>query len=395
MGAAPAGGPVGSAGGIVGPLGPVIGGCLVGFSISWNIANTGSVATLLSHRYGVSLAVVGLLTTVLFFTELPMMVPGGRAIDRYGAKRVGIVAISISLVANLLLLLPTDPGWALALRAFGGIGVGLGFLAGAVYAQSRAGAAAPLAGGIYGGASLGGGGVALAVVPQFVPAFGWRAPYWSGAAVAALALAAVAVCPGTAGHGGHGSRPRFVALMLDRRLVRLGVISSVSFGFSVILGNWVVTLLERTGGLHRSSAGAIGSLILIVGIFGRPAGGVVARARPELTRALLGSSFVVGATGTVVLALSLGRGFDVAAAAAVGLAAGIPFGVTVAGSMRAYPEAGGAAIGAMNTYPVLAIVCGTPLVGLTFSLGGDGLAGFAAVAALWVAAAAALPRLDT
>jgi MFS family permease len=181
--------------------------------------------------------------------------------------------------------------------------------------------------------------------------------------------------------------------MRDRRLIRLGLISSVSFGFSVILGNWVVTLLERTGGLTRSNAGAIGSLILLVGIVARPAGGIVARARPRLTRVLLGASFVVGALGTVLVALSAGRGTDVVAAALIGLGAGIPFGVTMAGSTRAYPEAGGAAIGAMNTYPVLTVVCGTPLVGLAFSAGGDGRVGFGVVATLWLAALATLPGL--
>jgi MFS family permease len=351
------------------------------------------VATLLAHRYRTSLAVIGLETTVLFFTELAVMVPGGRAIDRYGAKRVGLAGIAICLVANLPLMLTTAPAAVLVLRAFGGIGVGLGFLAGAVYAQSQAGAAAPLAGGIYGGASLGGGGVALAVVPQLVPALGWRAPYTSGAVVAALALAAVLPCPPTSGHGGRARGPSFMVLLSDRRLIRLGAISSVSFGFSVILGNWVVTLLERTGGLTRSSAGAIGSLILIVGIVGRPAGGVLARASPGRTRALLGASFVCGALGTVLLALSAGRGLDAAAAALIGLAAGIPFGVTMAGSTRAYPAAAGTAIGAMNTYAVLMVVCGTPLAGLTFSLPGNGRIGFAVIAALWVAALGTLPGL--
>jgi MFS family permease len=367
----------------------------VGLSISWNIANTGAVATLLARRYGTSLAVIGLFTTVLFFTELAVMVPGGRAIDRYGAKRVGLVAMAISLIANLLLMIPTDPASALVLRAFCGIGVGLGFLAGAVYAQSQAGAAAPLAGGIYGGASLGGGGVALAVVPQLVGPLDWRAPYASGAVVAAVAFVAVLGCPGGGGHGGRRRGPGFMTLLADRRLIRLGLIASVSFGFSVILGNWVVTLLERTGGLTRSSAGAIGSLILIVGIAGRPAGGVLARARPDRTRALLAASFLVGALGTALVAMSAGRGLDAVGAALIGLAAGIPFGVTMAGSTRAYPEAAGTAIGAMNTYAVLAVVCGTPLVGLTFSLGGQGRVGFVAVAALWVAALATLPRLDT
>jgi MFS family permease len=95
-------------------------------AISWNIANVGPVATLLAQRYGTTLAVIGLFTTVLFFAELAVMVPGGRAIDRYGAKRVGLVAIAISLIANSALMLPTSPAPALALRAVAGLGVGLG-----------------------------------------------------------------------------------------------------------------------------------------------------------------------------------------------------------------------------------------------------------------------------
>jgi hypothetical protein len=43
---------------------------------------------------------------------------------------------------------------------------------------------------------------------------------------------------------------------------------------------------------------------------------------------------------------------------------------------------------------VLAIVCGAPLVGLTFSLPGKGRIGFAAVAALWSAAILVLKGLD-
>jgi MFS family permease len=352
------------------------------------------VATLLGRTYGASLAVIGLFTTVAFFAELAVMIPGGRGIDRWGAKRAGLVSILISLVANLLLLIPTNVVAALALRWLAGIGVGVGFLAGAIYAQSDAGRSVALAGGIYGGVSLGGGGLALAIVPQLVGAFGWRAPYVSAAIVAALAIPLVALGPHTAGHGRSRSGPAFFALMADRRLMRLGLISSVSFGFSVILGNWVVTLLERTGGLARGTAGAIGSLLLLLGIVGRPAGGLLVRAFPRLTRRTLAASFLAGALGTAVITLSLGAGADTVAAALAGLAAGIPFGVTVSGAARAYPDAGGAAVGAMNTYPVITIVCGAPLVGLAFGLPGHGRIGFAVLAALWLCAIAILGGLE-
>ncbi len=372
-------------------LGPLVGGCLVGLSISWNIANTGSVATLLAHRYATSLTVIGLLTSVMFFAELAVMLPGGRAIDRYGAKRAGIAAILISLIGNLLLLTTTSAPLALVLRALVGIGVGLGFLAGAIYVQPDPRRSAPLASGIYGGLSLSGGGLALAIVPQLVGAWGWRAPYVSGAVVAALAVPIVAVCPPTSGATGAGPGPRRGALLRDRTIMRLGAVSAVSFGFSVILGNWVVTLLQRTAGYDKGAAGAVGSLILILGIVGRPAGGVLARGDPRRTWRAVALSFVAGALGTALLALSVSHPIDVLAAMLVGLAAGIPFGATVAAAARAYPRAAGAAVGAMNIYPVLMIVAGAPLLGLTFGLPGDGRVGFAVVAAVWLAAIAVIP----
>jgi nitrate/nitrite transporter NarK len=373
-------------------LGPLIGGCAVGLTISWNIANTGAVATLLSARYGTTLAVIGLLTTVLFLAEIGVMIPGGRAIDRFGAKRVGIAAVLLSLAGNLLLLTTTAPVAALLLRGLTGLGVGLGFLAGAIYAQTGAvGGAAALAGGIYGGVSLSGGGLALAIVPALVGPLGWRAPYWSGAAVAALALPVLAVCPATPGHGADRHAPSVRALLSDRRLARLGLFASVSFGFSVILGNWVVTLLERTSGYSKGAAGAVGSLILILGIVGRPAGGILVRALPAAIWRMVAASFAVGALGTALLALSVGSVGNVCGAALAGLAAGIPFGVTVSGASRAYSRAAGAAVGAMNVYPVLTIIVGAPLLGLTFSLPGDGRIGFALLAGLWACAIAAIP----
>ncbi len=117
------------------------------------------------------------------------------------------------------------------------------------------------------------------------------------------------------------------------------------------------------------------------------------RRRPHLARPILAASFIAGTVGTVVLLLALGTGADAAAAALIGASAGIPFGFTIMGATRARPHAAGAAVGAMNIYPVLAIVVGAPLVGLAFGLPGHGRVGFAVVAALWLSATALLPGL--
>src|SRR5438105_3937094 len=64
----------------------------------------------------------------------------------------------------------------------------------------------------------------------------------------------------------------------DRRLYRLAAIHAMSFGFSVILGNWVVTLLEHHGH-SKSSASIAGSLTLLLGFFTRAGGGALLRRR--------------------------------------------------------------------------------------------------------------------
>jgi len=62
--------------------------------VTWNVSNVGAVADEAAHAYGVSLATVGLLTTALFLTHLAVQLPAGRACDRFGARRVGFVALA-------------------------------------------------------------------------------------------------------------------------------------------------------------------------------------------------------------------------------------------------------------------------------------------------------------
>ena len=66
----------------------------------WNVANTGAVADELAHAYGVSLAVVGLLTTGLFVTHAAFQIPAGRLCDRFGARRVGALGLIVVAVAS-------------------------------------------------------------------------------------------------------------------------------------------------------------------------------------------------------------------------------------------------------------------------------------------------------
>lgn len=376
----------------------LVGGCAIGTAVAWNIANTGAIAGRLAHHYGTGLAGIGLFTSLLFVGELLVMLSGGKVVDRYGAKRSGVAAIVISVLANLLLLLGTRNIYvALALRTLAGVSLGLGFLAGAIYVQLDPRLNPLLASGIFGGVALGASGLALAVVPQLVGLFGWRAPYVSGAVVAGALLLLASVCPATPAGGERQAQPRLLTLLRDGRLVRIGAVGTVSFGFSVLVGNWVVTLLERNARYQSATAAAIGALVLLLPAISRPLGGLLAQLRPRATWPVVAVTFPIGAVATFTLAFSSSVPLDYIAAALVGLSAGMPFGATIVGSARAYPLASGAAIGAMNSYAILTTVLGAPLLGLSFDLPGSGKIGFVVLAALWLAALAFIPhktRLD-
>ena len=101
-------------------------------AVTWNISNVGAVADLLGASYGVSLAAVGLLTTALFVTHLAVQMPGGRLIDRVGARGVALAALAVVAASGTRSLL-IDAVARLGARRDAssmGVGTGAGFVAG-------------------------------------------------------------------------------------------------------------------------------------------------------------------------------------------------------------------------------------------------------------------------
>lgn len=371
--------------------GAFVSGSMAGFGVSWNLTNTGAIAPVLSHHYDVGLVAVGLLTSIAFFAEFAIMIPGGRAIDRWGARRVALAALVLCLVGNALLLVVPGIYAALFLRWLLGFGVGVGFVAGSIWITEDPRGRSALGQGLFGGIALASAGIALAVVPALESALAWKSSYWTGLVVAAAALAlafggAGAVRPA----GSHETTP-LRRLLRDPLIARLGVIHTASFAFSVIAGNWVVTLLIRHLGLSYGAAGLVGALTLVLGIVGRPLGGWSVRRFPEVGYVVIVGSLALGGLATLALALSTSLPLDVVAAGVLGLASGVPFGACVNAAARSFPRAPGEAVGAMNLYAVTTIILGTPLLGATFSLPGRGRVGFAALALLAVVSVAAVP----
>jgi len=368
----------------------VAGGCAAGLASGWNVGNIGAVATQLSSTYGVGLATVGLFTTGLFVTHWLLQVPAGRASDRFGERRVALVGLAIIVCCNALALIGPYAALAIVARTLVGIGTGLAFVSGSAYVRVQGGS--PFAQGLFGGVALGGGGLALAIVPPVEGAIGWRAPWVTAIVVGAVGLVLLALCPADVARS-RKQRPATTpaGVMRDRRLYRLAVLYAASLGLSIVVGNWVVTLLHRHGHLSKSTAGLVGALTLVLGVATRPLGGWILHQRPRWVRPAVAGSLVAGALGTVALAVSTPVGLAVLGAALIGLAAGIPFAPSFTGAALLRPDAPAAAVGFVNGAAAFVTLVGTPLIGLTFSIAGDGRLGFAILAGCWVAALLLLP----
>ena len=368
----------------------LIGACAAACATGWNNTNIGAIATTVAHQYGIGLAEVGLFTTALFLTHMIMQIPAGKTSERFGARRTALAGLCVLATANAIALAAGSPVVVIAIRALMGVGTGLVFVSGSAYVRESGGS--PFAQGLYGGLGLGGGGLAIVVVPQVVGWVGWRAPYTTALLVSVAAFAVLLVAPPDR----PWQRPQAAqgvssGLFGDARLYRLAAVYAASLGLSIVIGNWVVTLLERSENVSSSAAGVVGGLALLLPILSRPLGGWILRVHPARIRAAVALSLAGGALGT--LSLIVGQPLPLAAAGAIliGIAAGIPFAPAFLGAAQLRPDSPVAAVGLVNAASSAVVVAGTPLLGLTFSLPGTGRIGFAVVAVLWLGSLAAMP----
>ncbi|MGI9658921.1 MAG: MFS transporter [Gaiellaceae bacterium] len=369
-----------------------VGASAAGVTVGWQVANVGAVADTVAEGYGVSLAAVGLLTTAMFVTHLAVQLPGGRLIDRIGARKVAIGGITLIGLMNTMALITPELALGASARALLGLGTGLTFIAGSDYVRSMVGS--PFAQGVYGGINLGMGGVALAVVPLFETTLEWRAPFATAAVLSLLSAAAFAAAPQDRDRGETGrwaeTRPPFSALR-PGGLFPLVAIHAASFGLNIVIANWIVVLLERAGDYSTRTAAAIGALTLLAGVITRPVGGWVIRRHPDRTRQLIALSMLTGGAATAALAWAGPVPLMVLAGIVVGLSAGFPFAAAFTGAARGRPTMPGTSVAYVNALASIVILAGTPLVGLTFALPGDGRIGFLIVGGLWALSIVALP----
>lgn len=367
------------------------------FGVGWAYANVSAVAPELAEDYDVSVGAIGYLTMVALVVHALFQLPAGRALDRFGTRRVGAAGLIVIALANLLSLADSSFWLALAGRTILGVGSSLVYLAGLDLVRRIDGSPRLLTlFGVVNGTSM---GLALLVVPQLDPALAWRGPFLTSLVLAAVALVATVVGPEFAGsaatreakhHVGVG-RTATVVLLRDPEIRRLSAINLSASAFQPIIASWIVTLLVEAGGYSAAGAGAIGSISLLGLVASRPLAGWFIHAWPQRVREGIIACTLMGVGGTVGLALVGPLWLAILGSALVGLATGVPWTYVFWRLPSVRPEAAGAALAIVNALPLFLAIVGIPLIGLTFALPGDGRIGFLVIAALWLLLVLVLP----
>jgi NNP family nitrate/nitrite transporter-like MFS transporter len=336
--------------------------CAAGFAFSANYTNHAPLVPMLQAQFTFSKTLAGLLTSGIFLTHALMQVPGGHLADRFGGKRVLLAALALVAVGNAGLALSTSYAQLLAWKVIVGFGTGTSFVAGARYLTAfTPHARLARAQGFYGASILAGSGFVIFAIPRIAAQLGWAGAFWSTVSVAVLAFIAwfaLASAPRAVVH----PPSHLLEMLAHGQLWLLGLVQMASFGLVIVVGAWVTLLLTTNLALAPRTAGALGSLVLLLGILSRPLGG---RLVGQIgVRTLLTVSLLLNAAACFAMAMAP-RSFAIAIGAIVvlGIGCGLPYAALFTRAAALFPGRAGAAMGLVNMLGIVMILVGAPLVG--------------------------------
>jgi MFS family permease len=357
--------------------------CAFAVAVSTNYTNHGPVLGLISGQFGLDAAASGAVATAFFLGSAILMLVGGTVADRRGARpavTVGFLVTCISTV-GCGLLSPTYPA-LLAWRFVGGLGGGFAFAAGAAYTRGVfAGRGQHLAQGLYGASFLAGSAITLIYMPLLAGADGdWRRAYAiSGVAILGVWVAWWRTAPEGPPPSPAGDAAGLGPALRTRNSWLLALCHMCGFGLAMVMGTWVVTYVARGFGIALAVAGALGSVVLVVGIVARSSGGVILeRGVPPIRLIRLGLTLAVVGLATMALAGNLG--VAMLGLVATGLGVGLPYAAVFNGAAASVPSSPASAQAFVGWGGVMTAIVGPPLVGELLDTTGGFAGGFLAVA---------------
>ncbi len=352
--------------------------CAAAFAFSSNYTNHAPLVAPLMKQFGFSQAMAGLLTTGIFLTHAGMQIPGGHLADRFGGRLVLAWALAVVCLGNIGIAFSGSYAQLLFWKVLAGLGTGTSFVAGARYlAQTTPPNGLARAQGYYGGSVLLGSGFVIYAVPRAAAVAGWQGAFWTTASIAVVVLllwVLLAPAPLPKKH----QEVALSTMVGHPQLWLLGSVQMASFGLVILVGSWITLLLHDQLGLTPTKAGALGSLVLLLGILTRPLGGILVAVVG--VRPLLAASLVINVAGCLLLARASSLGSAVAAIVLLGVGCGLPYAALFTRAAALFPGRAGAAMGLVNMLGIVMILVGAPAVGKIADLTGGFQASFVALA---------------
>lgn len=344
--------------------------CLAGFAFSVNYTNHAPLASVLMKQFDFTKAMAGFLTTGIFATHALMQIPGGHLADKLGGKKILIAALLVVFIGNFGIAFSSSYYQLLLWKIFVGFGTGSCFVAGARYiAQVMPANYLAKAQGYYGASVLLGSGFVIFAMPQLADKLGWPGSFIT-TAVVALAVLFIWITAAPAPQLTEHPSVSLSSLLSHPQLWLLGFMQMASFGLVIVIGTWITELLKTQMGLLPKTAGAVGSIVLLLGIFARIYGGILVSKIGF--RKLLAGSMLLNIAGCLILSsLSSSMPIILLAMVMLGLGCGLPYAALFNRAVTLFPGRGGAAMGLVNMLGIVMILAGAPLVGKLVDLTGN------------------------
>ncbi len=335
----------------------------------------------------VSNSSTALVLSAYFAAYALTLFPGGRLVDRLGARYVALLGLTIFAIGAALGAVVSSFGLLCATRVLQGIGAGLvspAALAGAVsgFPPDRRGSALGIWGASAGMANLIGpllGGVLTVTL-------GWRAAWWALVPLALAAAWGVAThVPRLVHEVGEQGRGR----VLNATVAAAAMVAGLTF--AVMIGTFYLAEQYLQKAVGYSALGASAVLVVVALLVGAaaPLAGILVDARGERLPTMLG--FVGAGAGLAILAIpgislhGIGTAF---ALIPIGLGLGMLFVPVSRAALNATPEsAHGRTSAVLSAARLVGAAVGAGLAGVALS---GGPSASTMHTALGVAAAACL-----
>ena len=249
---------------------------LVRLTMAFQFQSVAAVAPLLSGKFGVSLADIGLLIGLYFTPGVALSLPGGAIGQKFGDKRTALIALVMMLVGSLAMALTELWSLQIAGRLVAGAGgVLLNVQLTKMITDWFAGKEMATAMAIFVNSWPAGVALSLLSLPLIGTAYGLAAVHLFVAALIAVGavMAAFYRAPEHAIAGVASSARLSVRVMMA--VIVAGLIWGLfNLGFAMIFSFGPTMLVER--GYTIAQSGSVISIVLWLAVFSVPLGGFVA-----------------------------------------------------------------------------------------------------------------------